>query len=48
MGGFEEFLKAIQDPNHEQHKEMLEWVGVEYDPLAFDPDCINHMLKQFK
>ncbi len=35
--GYEELLEAIRDPNHERHHEMLEWVGGEFDPEAFDP-----------
>jgi hypothetical protein len=34
--GYEGFLEAIKDPNHEEHKEMLEWVGGEFDPEHFD------------
>lgn len=34
--GYEDFLKAIQDPNHEMHQEMLEWIGGGFDPEAFD------------
>lgn len=34
--GYAEFLEAISDPSHEQHDEMLEWVGGEFDPDAFD------------
>ncbi len=29
--GYEEFLKAIKDPKHEEHKEMLEWIGGKFD-----------------
>jgi len=34
--GYEEFLDAIQNPKHEEHEEMLEWVGGEFDPEHFD------------
>jgi Plasmid pRiA4b ORF-3-like protein len=34
--GYEEFLKAIRDPKHEEHESYLEWVGGEFDPDAFD------------
>ncbi len=35
--GYMEFLEAINDPEHEEHEEMLEWVGDEFDPEEFDP-----------
>ncbi|MFQ5898082.1 MAG: plasmid pRiA4b ORF-3 family protein [Candidatus Methylomirabilia bacterium] len=35
--GYEEFLQAIRDPEHEEHESMLEWVGGSFDPEAFDP-----------
>lgn len=35
-GGYEDFLEAIKDPNNEQHKTMLEWVGSDFDPEKFD------------
>ena len=34
--GYEEFLEAINNPDHEEHEEMLEWVGGEFDPEHFD------------
>ncbi len=37
MWGYGEFLAAISDPEDPQHKAMLEWVGGEFDPEAFDP-----------
>lgn len=33
--GYNEYLKIIGDPNHEQHEEMLEWRG-KFDPEKFD------------
>jgi hypothetical protein len=35
--GYVEFLKAIGNPKHQQHEKMMEWVGGEFDPQAFDP-----------
>ena len=32
MRGYAEFLDAIRDPRHEDHKDMLEWVGRRFDP----------------
>jgi hypothetical protein len=43
--GYAEFLEAIQNPGHEQHEEMLEWVGGEFDPEAFDIDAVNEGLR---
>jgi hypothetical protein len=40
-GGYADFLAAIADPSNESHKEMLDWVGGEFDPEWFDIDGIN-------
>lgn len=32
---------AIADPKHPWHSAMLEWVGGEFDPEAFDVDAKN-------
>jgi hypothetical protein len=34
--GYEEFLEAIMDSNHERHEELLYWVGGDFDPEGFD------------
>ena len=39
--GYVELLKAIRDPRHPEHDEMLEWVGGDFDPERFDPDAVN-------
>jgi Plasmid pRiA4b ORF-3-like protein len=44
--GYTEFLEAIQTPTHPDHESMLEWVGGEFDPEAFDLEEINEQLKQ--
>jgi hypothetical protein len=38
------FLAAIANPKHEQHEEMLEWVGGGFDPEAFDIVAVNKKL----
>ncbi len=35
--GYADFVEAIQDPDHERHEEILEWVGGSFDPEKFDP-----------
>jgi hypothetical protein len=46
--GYREFLKAIKDPNHEEHESMLEWIGGQFDPEAFNMDGVNAALKGIK
>ena len=31
-GGYEEFLEALADPDHEQHGDMVRWSGGSFDP----------------
>jgi len=44
IGGFYDLLDALGDPTHEQHEELQDWVGDEYDPDAFSIDDVNRML----
>ena len=46
--GYEHFLEAIKDPEHEEHEEYLEWVGGSFDPEALDLSAINAELKKIK
>jgi hypothetical protein len=43
--GYGDFLEAIQDPRHERHEELLEWVGGGFDPEAFDIEAVNEGLR---
>jgi hypothetical protein len=43
--GYDSFLEAIADPKHPEHDDMLEWVGGEFDPEAFDLDEVNEALR---
>jgi hypothetical protein len=43
--GYGDFLEAILDPKHEQHEELLEWAGGEFDPEAFDVEEVNARLR---
>ena len=42
--GYGDFLEAIRDPKHEQHADMMEWIGDEFDPEKFDIDALNEEL----
>jgi Plasmid pRiA4b ORF-3-like protein len=33
--GYADYVEAIQNPDHEQHEELLEWVGGQFDPEKF-------------
>lgn len=46
--GYEDFLKAIRDPQHKEHARMLEWIGGAFDPEQFDIEEINEMLKKLR
>jgi len=39
--GYEEFLEAMKDPKHEQHKEMMDWIGGKFDPEHFNPEEVH-------
>jgi hypothetical protein len=46
--GYEEFLEAIADPEHEEHEEYLDWVGGSFDPEVCELEAINTALKCLK
>ena len=37
-GGYEDFLKIITNPDHEEYEEMIQWAGGPFDPEHFDPE----------
>lgn len=45
IGGYEEFLEAINDPNHPSHTEFWEWLGRKFDPEHFDMEMTNRLLR---
>jgi hypothetical protein len=42
--GFYDLLDAPRDPAHEQHQELRDWVGDDYDPEAFSIETVNRIL----
>ena len=42
--GYYNLLEALRDPAHDQHEEMLEWVGSDFDPQAFSVADVNQRL----
>jgi hypothetical protein len=37
IGGYDEFLQAVADPEHDRYEEFREWAGGSFDAEAFDP-----------
>lgn len=46
--GYAELLEALRDPQHEEHDELLEWVGGSFDPEAFDLAIVNRGLRRIR
>jgi hypothetical protein len=46
--GYIDLLKAIRNLDHPEHNEMIDWLGRDFDPEAFDLDATNRALKQIR
>ncbi len=50
LWGYEEFQEIVQNPDHPERTEMLEWAGYDesegFDPEYFDLEAINALLRQ--
>ena len=44
--GYADFLAAMADPKHEDHRDMKEWIGRKFDPEKFSIDAVNKALRQ--
>jgi hypothetical protein len=47
-GGYYNLIKALEDPSHPEHAEMLEWLEDKYDPEYFDADIVNERLAKIR
>jgi hypothetical protein len=45
--GFEEFCKAINNPNHKEHKSYMEWYGRSYNRKIFNLHLVNWRLLNY-
>lgn len=43
--GYQEFVEAVQNPDHPDHEALLEWIGGSFDPEDAELDKINTLLK---
>lgn len=41
IGGYEELLCVLADPEDEEHEEMRQWAGENWDPERFIPEILN-------
>ena len=46
--GYADLLKTIRNPKHKEYESMMEWLGGEFDPEAFDRDRINKYLRKLR
>ena len=46
--GYYELLEALNNPKHESHQEMLDWLGEPFDPDRFDLQEVNAILRGLK
>jgi hypothetical protein len=46
--GYQSFLEALADPDHEQHEHMVSWVGRPFDPAKFDLGLANARLQRVR
>jgi hypothetical protein len=42
--GYMEFVEAMRDPKHPQHRQLADWYEDPFDPEAFDIDEVNRRL----
>jgi hypothetical protein len=43
--GYYQLLQVINDPNHNEHESMKQWVGGLFDPEEFDLENVNNRLR---
>ncbi|MCX6055589.1 MAG: plasmid pRiA4b ORF-3 family protein [Chloroflexi bacterium] len=47
IGGYEEFVNILKDPQHDEYDRYLVWVGGTFEPNDFDLTLANDRLGQF-
>jgi hypothetical protein len=46
--GYADLIGILNDPKHEEHGQMLEWVGADFDPMHFDQKRTDRRLSSLK
>jgi hypothetical protein len=44
--GYEELITALADPKHDEHDQVLTWLGGHFDPDSFDANAVNRRLRE--
>jgi hypothetical protein len=44
--GYQDLLKVLSDPSHEEHESSIAWLGGPFDPELFDIDDLNRKLQR--
>lgn len=47
VGGFEEFLEIMADPEHDEYAQTVEWYGQVFDPKDLDERRLNMIIEDF-
>lgn len=46
--GYQDMLETIQDPEDEDYEDIVEWLGDNFDPEAFDLESVNRALQHIR
>lgn len=46
--GYYHMLDVVADPDHEEHEDLVEWLGDDFDHEAFDIDEVNDVLTEWR
>lgn len=41
IGGYEDMLEILKDPEHEEYEDTVAWLGEDFDPEYFDPKDVS-------
>ncbi|HVA27389.1 MAG TPA: plasmid pRiA4b ORF-3 family protein [Candidatus Baltobacteraceae bacterium] len=46
--GYAELIEALADPAHEEHERLTQWMPDDFDPMAFDLEDANVLLRDLR
>ena len=42
--GFEHFLEVMNDPDHPEHEDLMDWYGDPFDPTDIEEETVRSQL----